>query len=81
MGRRHGGGLAAKRSRVRALGPHGGPRGGAAGRVAAASQAPVTAGGAPHSGPCSASLRADSARARATCVRAGDPRQTLMSVD
>lgn len=39
VGRRHGGGVAAKRGRVRAMGTHRRTCGGAAGRVAAALQA------------------------------------------
>lgn len=65
LGRRHGGGVAAERGGVRALGADRRPRGGAAGRVAAARQAARLARAAGH---------ARRARRRAACARAAPAR-------
>lgn len=69
VGRRHSGGVAAKRSRIRALGTYRRACGGAAGRVAAAVQAALAcAAGAPGRRAARAGAPAAGARGAATAA-------------
>lgn len=75
MGRGNSGGVAAERRGVRALGAHGGARGGAAGRVAAARQTALAA--AARRARASARRARSTARRRARAPGASHARQTL----
>lgn len=78
MGRRHGGGVAAERGGVRALGAHRGARGGAARRVAAARQAALA--GAAGRGRGRARRHARAARAAGAAAAARAPRRQALAL-